>query len=135
MGGPDIVVSFAGDILKGYTSGMGLQYGGKSFSAAEIKQIFEETTIVVFPCVNPDGVEFSHNSVALWRKNRNPASSGNNPDRIGVDINRNYDFLWDFKKFFAPAAWNDSWRRTTRQAKLSTDPRPSPSPRRRTSIG
>jgi murein tripeptide amidase MpaA len=106
--GPDIVVSFAGDILKAYTSGMGLQYGGKSFSAAEIKQIFEETTIVVFPCVNPDGVEFSHNSVALWRKNRNPASSGNNADKIGVDINRNYDFLWDFKKFFAPAAWNDS---------------------------
>ena len=106
--GPDIVVSFAGDILKAYTSGMGLQYGGKSFSAVEIKQIFEETTIVVFPCVDPDGVEFSHNSVPLWRKNRNPASSGNDANKIGVDINRNYDFLWDFRKFFAPAAWLDS---------------------------
>jgi len=106
--GPDIVVSFAGDILKAYSSGKGLQYGGKSFSAAQIKQIFEQTTIVVFPCVNPDGVEFSHNSVALWRKNRNPAASGGDPAKVGVDINRNYDFLWDFKKFFNPAAWNDS---------------------------
>lgn len=106
--GPDIVVSFAGDILKAYSSGKGLQYGGKSFSATDIKQIFEQTTIVAFPCVNPDGVEFSHNSVALWRKNRNPASSGNDPDKVGVDINRNYDFLWDFKKFFDPAAWKDS---------------------------
>ena len=106
--GPDIVVSFAGDILKAYSSGKGLQYGGKSFSAADIKRIFEQTTVVVFPCVNPDGVEFSHTNVALWRKNRNPASSAGDASKVGVDINRNYDFLWDFKTFFSPAAWSDS---------------------------
>jgi murein tripeptide amidase MpaA len=105
--GPDIVVSFANDILSAYANGKGLQYGGTSFSSADIKQIFEHMTIVVFPCVNPDGVEFSHNSVALWRKNRNPASSGGDPSKIGVDINRNYDFLWDFKTYFNSAAWSD----------------------------
>ena len=107
-GGPDIVVSFAGDILRAYTAGKGLQYGGKSFTAAEIKQIFEATTVVVFPCVNPDGVEHSHNTFPLWRKNRNPAASSGQPDLIGVDINRNYDFLWDFKKYFDPAVWGGS---------------------------
>jgi murein tripeptide amidase MpaA len=106
--GPDIVVSFAGDILKAYTNGKGLQYAGKSFSAADIKQILERSTIVVFPCVNPDGVEFSHTNTALWRKNRNPAVSDGDAAKVGVDINRNYDFLWDFKKFYNPAAWNDS---------------------------
>jgi hypothetical protein len=32
----------------------------------------------------------------MWRKNRNPAGA--------VDINRNYDFLWDFQTAFSPAA-------------------------------
>jgi murein tripeptide amidase MpaA len=107
-GGPDLVVNFAGDLLRAYSSGKGLQYGGQSFAAADIKQIFEQTTLIVFPCVNPDGVEYSHNTVALWRKNRNPVSSGGLADRIGVDINRNYDFMWDYKRYFDPAAWATS---------------------------
>jgi len=107
-GGPDIVVNFAGDLLRAYSNAKGLQYGGQPFSAADIKQIFEQTTLVVFPCVNPDGVEYSHNTVALWRKNRNAASSGGQANRIGVDINRNYDFLWDYKRYFDSAAWATS---------------------------
>jgi murein tripeptide amidase MpaA len=107
-GGPDIVVNFAGDILRAYTEGKGLKYLKKSFSASEIKEIIESATVVVFPCVNPDGVEFSHNDNALWRKNRNPASSNGDPDKIGVDINRNYDFLWDYKTYFHPSAWQST---------------------------
>jgi hypothetical protein len=46
----------------------------------------------------------------MWRKNRGPAApgdrrcpagGGNGP---GVDINRNYDFLWDFPSLFSPDA-------------------------------
>ncbi len=107
-GGPDTVINFAGDLLRAYSSGKGLQYGGQSFLATDIKRIFEEMTIVVFPCVNPDGVEFSHNTTALWRKNRNPASSSGDASRIGVDINRNYDFLWNYKQHFSPSAWSTS---------------------------
>jgi hypothetical protein len=40
----------------------------------------------------------------MWRKNRNPASSGGQASKIGVDPNRNYDFLWDFNTAFAPGA-------------------------------
>ena len=32
-GGPDIVVYFAGDILRAYSEGKGLQYGGITFEA------------------------------------------------------------------------------------------------------
>src|SRR4051794_4885767 len=72
-GGPDIVVNFAGDVLRGYANGKGLQYGNKIFSANETRAIVETTTVYVFPCVNPDGVEFSHTKTPMWRKNRNPA--------------------------------------------------------------
>jgi len=107
-GGPDIVVNFTGDILRAYKAGKGLQYGKKSFSADDIRQIIEGANVVVFPCVNPDGVTFSHTQNHMWRKNRNPASAKpNKPDTVGVDINRNYDFLWDFKKYFNPEAVKD----------------------------
>jgi murein tripeptide amidase MpaA len=106
-GGPDIVVSFAGDILRAYSEGRGLQYGQMTFSANDIKRIFEETTLVVFPCVNPDGFEHSRTKYSYWRKNRNPASSAGDPKKIGVDINRNYDFLWDFRKYFHADAYQD----------------------------
>jgi murein tripeptide amidase MpaA len=104
-GGPDIVINFAADLLRAYKAGKGLKYLNKSFSDGDIKQIVETTNVVVFPCVNPDGVEFSHTKTHLWRKNRNPASATpHRPDTIGVDINRNYDFLWDYKKYFHPLA-------------------------------
>jgi murein tripeptide amidase MpaA len=108
-GGPDILVNFAGDLLRAYKAGKGLKYLNKSFSAGDIKRIVENTNVVVFPCVNPDGVQFSHTKTHLWRKNRNPGSAlPSKPDTIGVDINRNYDFLWDYKKYFHPAARQDT---------------------------
>jgi len=39
---------------------------------------------------------------AGWRRNRNPANSSGNAACIGVDINRNYDFLFDFATAFSP---------------------------------
>ncbi|MCA8964551.1 MAG: hypothetical protein H6838_02515 [Planctomycetes bacterium] len=41
------------------------------------------------PMVNPDGVDYVWNSNANWRKNRR-----NNGANYGVDLNRNYPFLW-----------------------------------------
>jgi murein tripeptide amidase MpaA len=107
-GGPDIVINFAGDLLRAYSRGKGLRYTNKAFQAGDIRTIVEERTVVIFPCANPDGVEFSQTQNQMWRKNRNPTHSGGEPKKIGVDINRNYDFLWDFKKFFHRAAWKDS---------------------------
>ena len=97
-GGPDILVNLATDLLEAYTTNAGLAYGGNSFSGAAVKAIVNRTDIVVFPDINPDGRAYSmaalpNSTQAMWRKNRNGP---------GIDVNRNYDFLWDFPVKFAP---------------------------------
>ena len=103
-GGPDICINFAADLLEAYTGNTGLAYGGTSYTAAQIKSIVERVDVIVFPDINPDGRHYSQNTYAMWRKNRNPASSGGQASKIGVDVNRNYDFLWDFNTTFDPGA-------------------------------
>ena len=108
-GGPDIVINFAADVLRAGRARKGLKYLHKSFTTDEISTILRTTTVVVFPCVNPDGVEFSHTKTHYWRKNRNPAlATPKKPDTVGVDINRNYDFLWDYKRYFHRTAAIDT---------------------------
>ena len=106
-GGPDILVNLATDLLEAYSTNAGLAYGGRFFAADVIRSIVDRTDVIVFPDVNPDGRAYSmaapaDSAQALWRKNRNPASSGGVATRIGVDVNRNYDFLWNFPVTFAP---------------------------------
>jgi len=103
-GGPDICINFAADLLEAWSLGVGLTYGGTSFTSAQIKSIIDRLEVIVFPDINPDGRNYSQTTYAMWRKNRNPASSGGQASKIGVDVNRNYDFLWDFPVSFAPAA-------------------------------
>ncbi|TAM81104.1 MAG: hypothetical protein EPN47_14615 [Acidobacteria bacterium] len=107
-GSCEILVNLATDLCDAYTGGTGVGYGGKYFSAAEVKALMEQINILIFPCVNPDGRNFSQSGVAnaMWRKNRDAADSGGDPAKIGVDINRNQDFLWNFNTAFAPSAIN-----------------------------
>jgi murein tripeptide amidase MpaA len=105
-GSCEILVNLATDLCDAYAGGTGIGYGGKYFSAAEVKAVMEQINVIVFPCVNPDGRNFSQTVQGLWRKNRNAADSGGDPNKIGVDINRNQDFLWNFTTAFAPAAIN-----------------------------
>ncbi len=95
-GSCEICINFAADLLEAYDLGTGITYGGKSYSAAEVERIIEQTQVFVFPGVNPDGRHHSQTAFAMWRKNRNPVNA--------VDINRNYDFLWDFNTAFSPSA-------------------------------
>lgn len=105
-GSCEILVNLATDLCDAYAGGSGLGYGGKYFSSAEVKGLIDQANVIIFPCVNPDGRNYSQTSAALWRKNRNPADSGGSPTRIGIDINRNQDFLWDFNTAFDPGAIN-----------------------------
>jgi murein tripeptide amidase MpaA len=109
-GGPDICINFAADLLEAYRMNTGLVYGGVSYAAVEIQRIVNRVDVVVFPDINPDGRNHSQTPAptgyAMWRKNRNPESSGGDPKKIGVDVNRNYDFLWDFETTFHPSAVN-----------------------------
>jgi murein tripeptide amidase MpaA len=96
---PDALVSLAADLLEAYELGTGLVYGSKRFSANEVRQVMETLNLFIYPCVNPDGRHYSQTNDALWRKNRRPHPSSGNC--VGVDINRNFDFLWDHLTKFA----------------------------------
>jgi murein tripeptide amidase MpaA len=101
-GGSDICMYFAADLLEAYELNKGVRYGGQYFSATEIKKIVNELNIIILPDVNPDGKAYSQSDPRkrLWRGNRNLKT----PSCYGVDLNRNFDFVWDFTKYFAPNA-------------------------------
>ncbi|KAK3687899.1 hypothetical protein B0T22DRAFT_527529 [Podospora appendiculata] len=101
-GGPDNVVYWAADLLAANKSGSGLTYGKKTYTNAQVKTVLG-AGLVIFPLVNPDGVTYDQSSSSLWRKNRN-TKSGSSGSSVGVDINRNFDFLWKFSKYFASSA-------------------------------
>jgi murein tripeptide amidase MpaA len=100
---PEALVSFAADVLEAHSLGSGLGYGGTSFGAAEVRRVIETTNVFVVPCVNPDGRHHSQTVDGAWRKNRRPAPAGHSGAACtGVDLNRNFDFLWDHLAKFAP---------------------------------
>lgn len=101
-GSPDILIFFIEQLAQAYRTKSGLTLGGNTFTAAQIQDIVNKLDIFVLPQANPDGRHFSMTGDAMWRKNRRPAPSGNddNPNCVGVDINRNYDFLWDYPVHF-----------------------------------
>lgn len=62
---------------------------------AEIKKMIDTTELYFIPCVNPDGYEYnraiSSTGGGSWRKNRR-----DNGGSYGVDLNRNYGFMWGY---------------------------------------
>ncbi|CAD0204037.1 unnamed protein product [Chrysodeixis includens] len=56
----------------------------------EIKAAAEDFTWYILPLVNPDGFQFSQDSVRSWVKNRRPTS----PSTIGVDLSKNWNAHW-----------------------------------------
>lgn len=68
---------------------------------AQVTAIVDNIRVWIIPVVNPDGFIYSADeSDASWRKNRRPLPCGN----IGVDLNRNYSYMWDtFKREGEPS--------------------------------
>jgi murein tripeptide amidase MpaA len=96
---PDALLSLAADLLEASTNGTGLGYGGIHFDKATIALILSNLQLVILPCANPDGRVYSQTIDPNWRKNRKPNAGS---ACFGVDINRNFDVCWDFRRFFAP---------------------------------
>jgi murein tripeptide amidase MpaA len=98
-GGSEICIYLAADILEAHEGKVGLTYegdgGGKHFTADEVQSIVENLNLLFLPCINPDGRHYSQTVEPLWRRNRNPAQSAGNLDCIGVDLNRNYDRVFN----------------------------------------
>jgi murein tripeptide amidase MpaA len=102
-GSCDILINFIERVEQAYLTNTALTFRSKTFSAAEIKTIVDTLDIVIFPQANPDGRHLSMTSEHDWRKNLRPAPPDVLPECRGVDINRNYDFLWDFHKRCSPS--------------------------------
>jgi murein tripeptide amidase MpaA len=99
-GSSDILVNFIESVSKSYRNNTGLSLGGKDFAASEIQSLINKLDIIIFPQVNHDGRNHSMTSDAMWRKNRRPAPP-DHPGCIGVDLNRNYNFLWNYPLYFS----------------------------------
>lgn len=119
---PDMLVAFAADLCAAYTGSTGLTYGGKTFDAPTVKLVVEALDIWILPLVNPDGRAYvqAPSGDAWWRKNRRPGGAC-----VGVDINRNYDFLWssgigtssdpcDYQIYKGPSAFSEPETRNVR---------------------
>ena len=109
-GSPDILVYFGMRLLRAYRDRTGIRLGGRSFTARQIREIVETKDIVVIPQVNPDGRRFSMERHPMWRKNRRPAPHGRGPKCVGVDLNRNFPFLWRFDRYFAAQTVQSSFK-------------------------
>jgi murein tripeptide amidase MpaA len=97
---PEAALELAAALLSAYTGGTGLVYGGKSYSATDIQRIVNNINVFLIPSVNPQGRQFSLDNDTIdagWRKNRNTIPSSSS---VGVDLNRNYDFVFDLAKYF-----------------------------------
>lgn len=102
-GGPDNLIYFISDLLYANKHRKGLTYGNVTYTNSDVKKVLG-AGIVFIPMTNPDGVRHDQANSNLWRKNRNPASSNpSDPLSVGVDLNRNFDFLWNFTKHFDPS--------------------------------
>ncbi|KAF1937681.1 zinc carboxypeptidase A 1 precursor [Clathrospora elynae] len=102
-GGPDNLIYFVSDLLYANKHRTGLTYGNKKYSNSQVKKALG-AGIVFIPMLNPDGVRHDQANSNLWRKNRNPASAKPNDTlSIGVDLNRNFDFMWNFTQKFDPS--------------------------------
>jgi murein tripeptide amidase MpaA len=99
---PDALVNLAADLLEAHARRTGLRYGGQRFSAEAIRSVVEGLQLVLFPCVNPDGRHYSQTAEPMWRKNRRRVRPDLAARCVGVDLNRNFDALWDFRRHFAP---------------------------------
>ncbi|HJU53352.1 MAG TPA: M14 family zinc carboxypeptidase [Pyrinomonadaceae bacterium] len=90
---PDSLIYFAYNLAFAYKNNQNYSMGAKTYTAAFVKMLVENMDIFILPLANPDGREFvlSPNGDRMWRGNRAP-----NPGKAckGVDLNRNFDFLW-----------------------------------------
>ena len=77
--------------------------GGDNGTAATY--LVDHREIYVVPMLNADGTQYSHDTGSRWRKNREPNYVGEfipagieppelTPASYGVDINRNYGWMW-----------------------------------------
>lgn len=93
---PDAIAELQTDLVLAYVNNTGITYGGKSWSATDIRSMLETLDIWMVPCANPDGREYCFDVDDMWRPNRHPNPAITCGNKIGgsVDVNRNCDIVW-----------------------------------------
>jgi carboxypeptidase T len=90
---PDLLAALAFKLCWAYANNTGLAFGGASWSVTDIRLLVDGMDIIIVPNINPDGREYVQSGAdQWWRKNRGTNSDGSR----GADLNRNYDFLWQW---------------------------------------
>lgn len=94
---PDCLVGLAFKLCWAYDNNLGLTFGGKEWSRTEVRLLVDGMDIFIVPNINPDGREYVQTTPGppfheQWRKNRGTNADGT----IGADLNRNFDFLWEW---------------------------------------
>jgi len=74
------------DVVEILTAGYGVD--------ATITAWVDDYKTVVVPVVNPDGTQHVFDVDSLWRKNRQTYGGSCTGVDLGVDLNRNYSYLW-----------------------------------------
>ena len=78
-----------------------------------LTRLVDEREIFILPVVNPDGYVYNEmiapDGGGMWRKNRNPEFA---PD-YGVDLNRNYGYMWGYNDFGSSPDPSDATYRGT----------------------
>ena len=77
-----LTLEFAGYLLSNYQSD------------AEANWILNEREVHILFMMNPDGRKEAEKGI-LWRKNANSNYCPEEPQKIGVDLNRNFSFKWN----------------------------------------
>lgn len=88
---PDALLELSVDLVVSYLTGSKVVYGGRTWTAQDVKLVLESLDVWIVPCMNPDGREYVMTTDRMWRKNLRD-NPGTNCE--GVDLNRNADFLW-----------------------------------------
>lgn len=83
-----------------------------------IRALVDRGEIWIVPLVNPDGLEYSIHVYRYWRKNRRANSDGS----FGVDVNRNYGYMWGYDNVgSSPTPVSGTYRGTAPFSEPETD--------------
>jgi hypothetical protein len=136
---PDAVLFFAEQLLKAYddpkgyvidpyTDRKGNSYKEFTVDQNKVRRMIDTLTILIVPLANPDGRAFSQDPAgdSDWRKNRAVRQNLADPLTIGVDLNRNHPFAWQYEDFYDPVYLPDLKKHTSDDPKEDTYRGPAP---------
>jgi len=98
---PESLIYFVKKLCFAYIKQDYIKIGENIYDKIIIQKIANNINFYIFPLVNPDGRKKSQSRISdnnmIGRKNNRPIENGN----FGIDINRNFNFVWDYNKYFS----------------------------------